>query len=340
MNTDVLKAQIANGNWKPNVYLTNLSLAYFQATNDFSATKLFPIVPVPVASSYYYIFDKEDLTRDDMQRKPMFGEVAPVTLRQSDESYNCKIDQLIMGIDQLSNLNYERSGVPGVADPRKAMIRTVAEKINIHLESLFAKNFFQKGVWGTEFEGISSGTPTSTQFLRFDNDACDPVEIMDQLKLEIRRKAQRMPNKLVIGIEAYVALKHNPCIMERIKYTGSSANPAMVNTNVLAQLFEVDQVAVNIATKNNAGVGKDAEMDYICDPKGALLCYAPNSPSIDEPSAGYTFAWDMLGGAQYVAVTQYQGKQSEHAEFIEAIMAYDMKKTGDDLAVYLGDCVG
>ena len=39
-------------------------------------------------------------------------------------------------------------------------------------------------------------------------------------------------------------------------------------------------------------------MRFICNPDDALLTYTTASPSIDEPSAGYTFTWDMLGNGQ------------------------------------------
>ena len=107
----------------------------------------------------------------------------------------------------------------------------------------------------------------------------------------------------------------------------------------LAQLFGVKEVVVLASTYNKAKVGQEADMDFVCDPKGMLLLYAPDSPQIDEPSAGYTFAWDMLGGNQYIAMSQWLGENGTHSEFIEALMAYDMKKTGDDMACYFTNCV-
>lgn len=338
LTTANFQKSIATGTWKPNIYLTNLAMAQFQSPDMFVATKLFPVVPVQLASSFYYKFSKADLARDDMQRKPMFGHVAPTTLGQTDETYNCKVDQIIIGIDQLSAENYTRTGAPGVADPRQAKVRAATEKVNIHLDTMFANSFFKKGVWTNECEGVAS-SPTDGQFIQFSNDSSDPVQFIDEQKTKIIREGRRIPNKLALGVDTFTALKHNPSILDRIKYSGSTANPATVNENVLAQLFGVDQVVVLYSTYNKAGVGEEEQMDFACDPKGALLCYAPDTPMIDEPSAGYTFAWDVLGGGNYIAMTQYEGYKADHAEFIEGIMAYDMKKTGDDLAVYFDKAV-
>ena len=108
---------------------------------------------------------------------------------------------------------------------------------------------------------------------------------------------------------------------------------------VLAQLFGVEQVKVLESTYNAAGVGQDEDMQFICDTKGALLCYATPSPAIDEPSAGYIFTWDMLGNGAHVAFDQFDGEKGTHTEFVEGLMSSDMRKTADDLAMYFKDCV-
>ena len=122
-------------------------------------------------------------------------------------------------------------------------------------------------------------------------------------------------------------------------YSGSSANPATVNRNVLAQLFGVDEVLVLESTYNAAAQGATADMQYVCDPTGMLLCYTTGAPAIDEPSAGYIFAWDMLGAGQHMAVTNFQGAPGTHSEFVESLCSFDMQQVSTDLAVYCKGCV-
>ncbi|MBR1805410.1 MAG: hypothetical protein IJ774_03380, partial [Selenomonadaceae bacterium] len=66
--------------------------------------------------------------------------------------------------------------------------------------------------------------------------------------------------------------------------------------------------------------------------------YTPDTPQIDEPSAGYMFTW-MLNNSDYIAVDTFERQDGSHTDFVEAIIAYDMRKTSDALAVYLADCV-
>lgn len=324
--------------WKPNQYLTDMSQAYFSKPEDFVATQIFPICPVALSNGYYYIFKKGDLARDNVGRKPEFGHVQPAVMGQADATYACKVDQVIVGIDQLSRLNYQRTKAPGVADPRIAKVRFTNEQMSLHLDRLFAEGFFKKGVWSNEFTGVASN-PTGNQFLKFTDSNFDPVHFFNSRMTEIKQRGRRKPNRLALGANAFTALCEHPDIVERVKYTGSTANPAVVTPNVLAQLFGVEKVVVLESTYNAAGYGEEDDMQFICDSNAALLCYATPTPQVDEPSAGYIFTWDMLGNGSYTAVSQYEGQPGDHSEFIEGLISTDMKKTADDLADYFADCI-
>lgn len=337
-NTAEIAVRIAKG-WKPNRYLTNMSMACFADPRDHVATSIFPICPVENSTGYFYKFEKGDLARDNVARKPEFGKVMPAKMGHTDDTYKCKVDQIIVGIDQIRALDYQRAGVPGAIDPRRNKVRFVTEQQLLHLDILFAENFFKTGVWDNEFTGISKGTPSAKQFLKFTDANFDPVNFFDARKREIKLAGRRMPNKLSLGYDSFVALKNHPDILERVKYTGSSANPAIVNENILAQVLGFEEVKVLEATYNAAEEGQPDDMRFVCESDGALMTYTTNAPTLDEPSAGYIFTWDMLGNGNYTAIDQFEGEPGTHSEFVEGLMATDMKKTCDDLACYLSACV-
>lgn len=334
-----LTYEIQKGSFKPHIYLTNMSMAYFQDASRYVAKSIFPICPVQISSARYYMFAKEDLLRDNVARKPEFGKVQPAQMGQADQSYSCHVDQVIVGIDQINALNYQRTNAPGAADPRRAKVKFIAEQMNLHQDIVFAENFFKEGVWGNEWAGGDSYDQDGKTFVKFNDENCDPVVLIDDLCTEVEQNTGRRPNRLALGKSAFNALKANPIVVERVKYGGSSANPATVNERVLAELFGIERVVVMSSIYNKAGFGTAADMNFICDPTSALLAYATPAPAIDEPSAGYIFTWDMLGNGQYMPTLQYPGEGGVHAEFIEGLFAADMKKTADDLAVFLKDCV-
>ena len=339
ITTQKLSSQIQKGVFRPHIYLTNVCLSYFQNTAGFVARKVFPIVPVPTSSAHYYEFDKGDLARDNVARKPEFGHVSPGIYGKRENFYHCEVDQVITGIDQISTLDLQRTHAPAVIDPRRSKVRWVAEQMNIHLDRVWASKYFNPESWSHVYQGISTGTPGANQFYCFDNANSDPVTFFSQLRNRMLLSGLRKPNKMVLGANAYTALTVNPSILERIKYQGSEANPANVTANVLAQLFGLDEIVIAESVYNAAPYGAEDDMRFICNPDDALLTYTTSSPSIDEPSAGYTFTWDMLGNGQYTAVQQYLGEAATHTEFIEGLLCTDPEITSTDLGVFLKGAV-
>lgn len=332
-----IQAQIAKG-WKPNNYLTNLSVAHFQPDDWFVSPFIFPIVPVQLSTSHYYKFSKADLARDNVQRKPQFGKAQPMIFGSEEALYKCEVDQIIVGIDQIGTLDYQRAGTPGISDPRRAKVRLATEQMKLHMDRVFAEGYFKTGIWTNEYTGVTGAAPAGKQFYKFDDANFDAVHFFGGLRTEMKRNGRRNPNTLALGVEAYEGLKRNPEILERVKYSGSTANPATINQNVLAQLLEIDRVVVLNSTYNAGGLGEE-DMQFICDSKGALLCYAAPNPAIDEASAGYTFAWDMLGNGQYLAFDQYEGEKGTHTEYVEGLMSYSPEKVCDELGYFLTECV-
>lgn len=329
-----IKAEIAKGIFRPHTALTNMALSYFQSASNYFAKAIFPICPVNQSSDDYYIFDKEDLLRDSWQRKPAYGKVDPAVVSEHTDTYNCKVDQMIMGIDQIRQTDLQRRNGPAIRDPRIQRTKTIAEQANIHQDVLFASGFFRAGVWGNEFSGVDNTSPTTGQFIKFSNNNSDPIKFIDEQKTAVNENTGRTPNRLALGAHVFDALKVHPAILERIKFGGSTPNPATVTENVLAQLFGVEKLVVLRSIMNKAPMGAAADMGYIGDPDAFLLAYATNSPSVDEPSAGYIFTWDMLGDGQILPILNYLGAPATHSEYVEGLMANDMRKTADDLAVF------
>ena len=107
-----IQAEIAKGVFRPHTALTNMALAYYQNASNYFAKALFPTCPVGLSSDNYYIFSREDLLRDNWQRKPAYGKVDPTVVGESTDNYVCKVDQMIMGIDQIRQTDLSRRQGP------------------------------------------------------------------------------------------------------------------------------------------------------------------------------------------------------------------------------------
>lgn len=333
-----INTQIAKGEFRPHTALTNMALNYFQNFNNYFARGVFPIVRVRQSADNYYRWTLEDLLRDGWQRKPAYGKVTPTVLGEDTDTYAVKVFQAIMGIDEIRETDVRRRQGPSIAtDSRQWQTKAIAEQANIHQDVAFANAFFKSGVWANEWTGKDDTNVSDKEFIKWNNDNSDPITFIADRALEMLEKTGRKPNRLAMGANVMNALRKHPAILDRIKYGGTSANPAQVNVNALKSLFEMDHLTVMQSIHNQAKQGKEADIKFIADPNAILLAYAPETPSIKEPSAGYIFQWDMLGDGQLMPIFQYKGENGTHSEFIEGLMAYDMKKTADDLAVF---CTG
>lgn len=334
-----IKTEIAKGVFRPHTALSNMALSYYQSAANYFAKAIFPVCPVEQSSDNYYVFDKEDLLRDNWKRKPAYGKVDPAVVSEHTETYNCKVDQMIMGIDQIRQTDLQRRQGPTTRDPKIQRTKTIAEQANIHQDIMFAENYFKPGIWGNELTGVDNTSPSTGQFIKFSNNNSDPIAFIDEQKTTIHESTGRTPNRLALGVHVFNALKKHPAILERVKFGGSTPNPATVNENVLAQLFGVEKLVVLKSIMNKAPMGANANMGYIGDPDSFLLAYATNSPSVEEPSAGYIFTWDMLGNNQILPILNYLGEPGTHSEYVEGLMASDIRKTADDLAIFFAEAV-
>lgn len=339
ISTGQISNMIAKGAFRPHTALTNMALAYYQNARNYFAKAIFPICPVNLSSDNFYIFNKEDLLRDNWRRKPAYGQVQPAVVSEHTDTYACQVDQMIMGIDQIRQTDLQRRQGPALRDPRKQRTKTIAEQANIHQDLLFAEHFFKTGVWANEWSGVDDTNVAGKQFIKFSNHNSDPLKFIDERKSAMHGETGRTPNKLAIGENVFNALKHHPGILERVIHGGTSANPANVTQKALAELFEVEELVVLKSIYNKAKQGAEADMSYIGDPNALLLAYATDAPSPDEPSAGYIFTWDMLGDGQILPIIHRVKDDATHSEEVEGLMAYDMKKTADDLAMFCKDVV-
>ena len=137
--TKSIQADIAKGAFRPHTALSTMALAYYQQDSTTLAKNMFPVCPVGLSSDNYYVFDKEDLLRDNWQRKPAYGKVDPAVISEHTETYACTVDQMIMGIDSIRQTDLNRRQGPRTADPRQQRTKVMAAQANIHQDSDFSK---------------------------------------------------------------------------------------------------------------------------------------------------------------------------------------------------------
>lgn len=322
-----------------NHYLTDMAIAWFLDESKFVAGKVFPTIPVEFKSDNYPIYKKGYFYRDEFAVRPYGGRPKEIGYKIEKGVYSCEEEGLEVKIDDRVRANAE----VGSLDPDIAAQRLLRTQALIHRDRLWAAEFFKTGVWTVNWEGKEKA-PTKNEeeneqkFLQFDQAGSEPIEFFDQRRLDIAGKTGYEPNKIVLGADVFRVLKNHPAIVERIKYT----QRGIVTLEILAELFDVDEVLVPMGVINSAQEGQADEINYIVNRKAALMVYAASAPSTQEPSAGYSFAWTgLLPGLPnaFGGVIETAREQLAHSDVMQCRTAFTQKATAPDLGEYFGECV-
>lgn len=308
--------------------LTNISVAYIQDASEYIASKIFPIVGVSKASDKYFTYDKNDWFRDEAQLRAPATESAGGGYNLSDDSYMCEVWAFHKDIDAQTESNYDEP-----LDADRDATEFVTQRLLLKRDKLFLDNFLTTSVWDTDKQGGASGSsPDFVQWDDFTNS--DPIGDITGWRRTVKKTTGLKPNKLLIGGLVWDKLKDHPDILERIKYTREALN---INPSLVARAFDLDDIVIAEAIEATNNEGATAAYDHMVGDK-ALLYYTPRRASILQPAAGYIFAWTGYAGANAygIGMDSFYMKAIKSRR-IEGEMAFDIKKVGGDLAVYLYD---
>lgn len=306
--------------------LTNTSVAYMQDAQNFVADKVFPIVRVKRQSDVFYIYNKADFMRDEAKVRGANSESAGGDYGvEASDPYYCRKHAFHKDVTPEERANYDE---PLDADTDATDF--VSQKMLIRREMEWASKFFKEGIWGTEVTGAASAAAGSTVYWNLATS--DPIKDITSEAVKMASETGYKPNTLVLSPFVFNALKNHEDILDRIKYT----QKGIVTADLLATLFEVDNVYVAWGVVNSAPKGQDASVSFIMG-KHALLCYSAPNPGLKKPSAGYIFAWTGLEGAGAYGnriVRLPMDMLGLGTERIEGEMAFDAKQICADLGVF------
>lgn len=327
--------------------LTNISVAYLQNRDSFIAGKVFPSIPVAKQSDAYFVYDRGDFNRDEMQERAPGTESAGSAYEIGDDTYYARTRALHRDIPDQVRANADSP----ISLDREAT-EFVTHKAMINREVNWATRYFTPAdpgqIWTFDADGVADAGSISAEFdprsvannkvLQWNNAASTPIEDIRGAKRQVLEETGFEPNKLTLGMATYDALLDHPDIVGRID-RGQTAGAAKVNLVTLADLFEVDNVYVMKAVANTSRKGAAAAHSFIGG-SHALLSYAPATPGIMTPSAGYTFNWTGLIGSGEDGIRIKRFRQEQLAsDRVEIEASYDQKRIAPDLGFFFGSIV-
>jgi len=310
--------------------LTNSSVAYIQAADNFIANKVFPIVPVDKQSDLYFKYTKEDWFRDDARVRADGAEAVTSGYGLTTDSYYADVYAVKKAIGDQIMANFDSP-----LDPLRDAAKFTAQLILNRMETQFVTDYVTTSVWGTDYTGVA-GAPDAYEFKQWSDTAnSDPISDIEAAKTTILSTTGFEANKLVLGYEVYSVLRNHPDIIDRVKYTGRD----VPDTQYLAQLFGLEEVLVAKAVKNTAVEGQTGAFSFAFG-KSALLVHSAPNPGLLMPSAGYCFQWRGVseGLGLTVGTKQYRLEQNA-ATYVESQIAFANKLVAADLGAYFATAV-
>lgn len=299
--------------------LTGISVAYIQQARNFIATRMAPIIPVMKQSDKYFTFDRSDFFRDEAQRRGDSEESAGGGFRQSTDSYFADVWAYHKDVGHLVRANSD-------VDQEEVAARYVAQIMLLRLEIQWMTDFFATSVWTTD----------KTVATQWNDVTSDPIEDIEAGKETVLSTTGFEPNKLALSYPAFRQLKHHPDIVDRVKHTSRDS----ITAEVLASIFELEEVAVIKSVKTTSNEGATTATYAFTAGKHALLAYVAPQPALMEPSAMYTFAWDAVSEGLGDAIgTSRLDVPLKKATRIESELAFDHKVVAADLGYFFPSVV-
>lgn len=209
-----------------NAYLSEVARGY--SNNAFVAENLFPTIYSEKEKIDIFQFNKEAFNIYDTERaiRANSNVIAPqgfskhtATLTEHDLSYP---------------IDYREEQEAEKVKLQLHATNVVTNGLQLKHEKQCADLVQNPDMYSAENKAILSGTSC------FNNNASDPIGVIDDAKDAISKKIAQDPNTMIIGQDAWKTLKNHP----KLKETLSDNQTKLITLELLKQIFEVENILI------------------------------------------------------------------------------------------------
>ena len=336
----------ASVNW--DVPMTQLAEGFAQMMDAFVATRVMPMLTVDRESGFFWRYPIGTFARHEMTDRGEMTRAARANYELAREQYYCDFKALGHDISDRRKAN-SRSPI----DWRMSTTKFLTEQALIDLEKSFVDNHFKAGIWDFQVTGAASSSITDLKratgnTMAFWNNytGSNPIINITDAQTAVHQATGRRPNVLSMGRQVWDKLRHHPDFVGRID-DGQTRGVAKVAKMNMADLLELEAVEVMDSVENSANEGQAADMKFLGG-KNALLSYRSTpSPNAEDGSAGYSFVYrsgDLIPNAVGMFNSTGMGISSyydieKRCTAMEIDLAYDMKRSSEELAIFFSGIV-
>lgn len=317
-------------------WLTNYSEKFIQDARSFIAGAASTLIPVRNNAGKFTKYPRAYFLRDEMEFRPLGG--APVQVRYSLDYGNYFVDEQALEhpIDDRQRAN---TAIPNTSLDMNAT-QLLTEKVLIRRDRMWATNFFKTGVWSKDYTGKAT-SPSTNEFLQWNQAASDPMVDIARVATEISMKTGKKPNTIVAGANVHNWLKNSAKIKEVIKYT----QKGIITDDLIAELFEVERYVVARSIYNSAdetmNPGDTENIQWIVDANSLWIGYVERAPMPDAPTAVAMFAWTgyIPGVNQQGGVITRGRDDRAYTDYFHIRDAVNLQGVCTELGAFLKDAV-
>lgn len=249
--------------------LSNVAVQY--KNSEYIAAQVMPEIPVMKDADKYWIYSRDFRLEDTKRGNKALANM--VTWNASTATYYVNEHALKDAISDNDRMN---SDIPGSLDVET--VEFLTDKLQIRYEYEVAKLLFTTTTWG------NNTTLTSATSWRYTTVTSAPIQNVLSATGAILKASGKRSNTGVTGWSGFEALKENANIYGRIQYV----ERAMVTSDLLASVFDLDKFLVGSASYDTSAEGITESMSFIWG-SDCLIAYFDPSPGLKKVTAATTF---------------------------------------------------
>lgn len=325
-------------------FLTNYSESFIQDASTYISNSVATAIPVQYQAGVYQKLQRSYYLRDELAPRPHGG--TPVQVKYGVERASYFVDELAAE-HYIDDRQRAQNALPSNSLDQNA-VRLLTTKALVSRDRRWATAFFRTGVWANDKAGIASGTPTSAQFIQWNQAGAMPLADVLLAKDQVAALTGKVPNTMVLGANVITRLLLSPALQDLVKYTQGG----LLTTDILATMFGVERIVVarsvyNAAdetTANPAGTnnGDTLDLQYIVDANSAWLGYVERTAALDAPTAVAMFAWTGyepgLVNAQGGIIRRGRDDRAR-SDWFQIVDATEFAAVSPDLGVFFSNAV-
>lgn len=253
--------------------LSNVSIKYMNDT--FIADQIFPMVKTTKQTGKYYVYDKSNLRINSTTRAAGVG-ANEVDFGLSTSSFSCDDHALKEFVSD------------EVADQADAALNPLVDATENVTEMLLLDRENKLATILGDTSQITNNVTLSGTSQWSDYSNSDPIGDVRTARTSVHQNTFKKPNTLIMSKPVFDQLIEHPQIIERIKYS----QLGVVTKELLARVFQVEQILVGEAGQNTAHEGQTDVLAYVWG-KNAIVAFIAPQIRLKQITLGYTFTYSQ-----------------------------------------------